>query len=121
MTTEPQVQVRASIAFQKSLRILTKRYRSLPQEIATLIEQLQVGALPGDKIPNIGYDVYKVRIRNRDAQKGKSGGYRVIYYVKTQTSLLLVTLYSKLDQADIGAEEIQNIIGEIVGESSADL
>jgi mRNA-degrading endonuclease RelE of RelBE toxin-antitoxin system len=107
---EPTIQVQASAAFQKNLRILNKRYRSLRHEVATLIEQLQSGELPGDQIPNIGYDVYKVRIRNRDAQKGKSGGFRAIYYVKRPTSLLLITLYSKSDQGDVTAEEIRAII-----------
>ena len=53
---EPMVQVQASKAFQKSLRILNKRYRSLRHEVITLIEQLKSGELPGDQIPNIGYD-----------------------------------------------------------------
>ena len=115
---EPTIQIQASAAFQKTLRILTKRYRSLRHEVATLIEQLQLGELPGDQISNIGYELYKVRIRNRDAQKGKSGGFRAIYYVKRRTSLLLITLYSKSDQGDVSADEIRTIISTAEPESS---
>ena len=115
---EPAIQVQASVAFQKNLRILNKRYRSLRHEVALLIEQLQSGELPGDQIPNISCEVYKVRIRNRDAQKGKSGGFRAIYYVKRPTSLLLITLYSKSDQGDISADEIYRIISAAEPESS---
>jgi len=35
----------------------------------------------------------KVRLRNSDAQRGKSGGYRVIYYLKTKAKIILVTIY----------------------------
>lgn len=58
----------------------------------------------------MGYTLFKVRVRNSDAQKGKSGGCRIIYYLKTETQILLVTLYSKSDQADIAADEVKEII-----------
>jgi mRNA-degrading endonuclease RelE of RelBE toxin-antitoxin system len=56
--------------------------------------------------------VFKVRVRNSDISKGKSSGYRLIYHVKTPTLVILVTIYSKLDQADISAEEIRRILTE---------
>lgn len=56
------------------------------------------------------YTLFKVRVRNSDAQRGKSGGYRIIYYLKTDTQILLVTLYSKSDQAEITANEVREII-----------
>ncbi len=59
---EPTIQIQASAAFQKNLRIPNKRYRSLRHEVTTLIEQLQLGELPGDQISNIGYEVYKVKL-----------------------------------------------------------
>jgi hypothetical protein len=39
---------------------------------------LKAGQLPGDQIPNLAHNVYKVRLPNRSAGKGKSGGFRVI-------------------------------------------
>ncbi|WP_343327992.1 type II toxin-antitoxin system RelE/ParE family toxin [Leptolyngbya sp. CCY15150] len=59
---------------------------------------------------NIGYSVFKVRIRNTDIQKGKSGGYRLIYYLQTTTGIILLTIYLKSEQADIDADEIRAII-----------
>jgi mRNA-degrading endonuclease RelE of RelBE toxin-antitoxin system len=59
-----------------------------------------------------GHTVYKVRVRNTDAQRGKSGGYRVIYYLVDREDVLLVTVYSKPEQADIDADQIQQIIEE---------
>ncbi|MDX1995008.1 MAG: type II toxin-antitoxin system RelE/ParE family toxin [bacterium] len=55
---------------------------------------------------------YKVRARNRDARKGKSGGYRVVYYVRSQEACILLTVFSKSDQADIPRNRIQQIIEE---------
>lgn len=71
-----------------------------------------MGELLGDKIPGIGYDVFKLRVRNSDIQKGKSGGYRLIYYVKTANGIILLTIYTKSEQADIAADEIRSIIAE---------
>jgi mRNA-degrading endonuclease RelE of RelBE toxin-antitoxin system len=56
-----------------------------------MIEQLEQGELPGDQIPSIGYTVFKLRVRNSDIQKGKSGGYRLIYYVKTAAGIILLS------------------------------
>jgi mRNA-degrading endonuclease RelE of RelBE toxin-antitoxin system len=53
---------------------------------------------------------YKVRIKNSNAKKGKSGGYRIIYYLKSQNNILLITLYSKSDRTDIAIETIVDII-----------
>ena len=65
---------------------------------------------PGDKIPGVRFDVYKVRARNSDSAKGKSGGYRIIYQRTLQASIILITIYSKTEQEDISPEEIRDII-----------
>ena len=56
--------------------------------------------------------MFKLRVRNSDIQKGKSGGYRLIYYVKTETGIILLTIYAKSEQVDIIAEDVRNIIAE---------
>ena len=45
-------------------------------------------------------------------RSGKSGGYRIIYYLRTSISIILVTIYSKTEQADISAAQIRRIVGE---------
>ena len=68
---------------------------------------------PGDRIPRVkGRPIFKVRIPNRDAQSGKSGGYRMLYYLVDQEQRLLLTIYSKTEQSDINAEEIIRIVEE---------
>ena len=56
--------------------------------------------------------IFKVRIRNSDVSRGKSGGYRVIYYLKTATAVILVTIYSKTEQSDISSAKIKKILSE---------
>ncbi len=108
----PLIQVEATAKFKRNLRILAKKYRNISNDIQPIIEQLQSGELPGDKIPGVGYTIFKLRAKNSDVQKGKSGGYRVIYYLKTDTNIILVTIYSKSEQEDISAEEIQKILAD---------
>ena len=111
--SEPSfIQVEASPTFNRNLRNLTKKYRNIRNDIQPVIEQLERGELPGDKISGIGYEVFKLRVRNSDIQKGKSGGYRLIYYVKTAKGIILLTVYTKSEQADIADDEIRSIIAE---------
>lgn len=113
MQTEPPlIQVEVTAKFQRDLRILTKKYRNIRNDIQPIIEQLQLGELPGNRIAGVGHTIFKLRVKNSDIQKGKIGGYRLIYYVKTTTKIILITIYSKLDREDISTEEIQQILTE---------
>jgi len=111
MTDEiPQIQIVFSDEFKTRLRTLLKRYRSIRTDIQPLLNELQSGNFIGDQIPGTGYTVFKVRLKNSDIQKGKSGGYRVIYQLRGDTYILLVVIYSKSDQDDIPANQICDII-----------
>lgn len=108
----PLILVEITAKFKRNLRILARKYRTIRNDIQPIIEQLQAGELPGDHISGIGYTIFKLRVKNSDVQKGKSGGYRLIYYVKTSTKIILVTIYSKSEHEDIAAAEIQQILTE---------
>jgi mRNA-degrading endonuclease RelE of RelBE toxin-antitoxin system len=112
MTDQPLIQVEVSSTFSRNLRALAKKYRSIRNDIEPVIEELEQGELPGDQIPGVGYTVFKLRVRNSDTQKGKSGGYRLIYYVKTATGIILLTVYAKSEQIDIGVDDLRSIIAE---------
>ena len=108
--TTPPVEIRFTPEFKRNLRTLSKRYRYIRSDIEPILEKLQSGIFVGDQIPRTGFTLYKVRIRNRDAQRGKSGGYRLIYYLQTSHSITLITLYSKSEQSDISVTELRRII-----------
>jgi mRNA-degrading endonuclease RelE of RelBE toxin-antitoxin system len=112
MTDRPLIQVEATRTFNRNLRTLVKKYRSIRKDVQPVIAQLEQGELPGDKISGVGHDVFKLRVRNSDNQKGKSGGYRLIYYVKTAVGIILLTIYTKSEQVDIAADDLRSIIAE---------
>lgn len=112
MSDNSFIQVEASPTFNRNLRSLAKKYRNIRNDIQPIIEQLEKGELLGTQITGIDYEVFKLRVRNSDIQKGKSGGYRLIYYVKTENGIILLTIYTKSEQNDIAAYAIRSIIAE---------
>ncbi len=113
MTEEiPSIKLLFSDEFKDRLRTLAKRYRSIRTDIQPLIDDLQIGKFIGDKIPGIGYTVFKVRLKNSDIQKSKSSGYRAIYQLKDNSCVLMLLIYAKSDQTDITAQQIQDIINK---------
>lgn len=106
------VGVKYTPEFKRNLRTLAKKYRHIRSDIQPVIDKLQEGQIVGDRVPRTHYTIFKVRVRNTDIQKGKRSGYRLIYYYKTKTNIILVTIYSKLDQGDVSAEDIRRILTE---------
>ena len=61
--------------FKKELKKLAKKYPSLKDEFATLIESLENEPKQGT---SLGKNCYKIRLAIKSKGKGKSGGARVI-------------------------------------------
>jgi len=110
--TSVSVAVRFTPEFKRNLRALSKKYRHIRSDVQPVIEQIQAGNLVGDQVPRTGHTIFKVRVRNSDIRKGKSAGYRLIYCLKTSTEVILVTIFSKLDQSDVSALQIRRIVSE---------
>ncbi|RKZ92446.1 MAG: type II toxin-antitoxin system RelE/ParE family toxin [Candidatus Parabeggiatoa sp. nov. 1] len=107
------MQITYTSEFKRNVRHLAKKYRKIRSDIEPVIEQLQSGELLGDQIPRLEYILYKVRVRNSDVQKGKSGGYRLIYSIQNTVHLILVTVYSKSEQGDVSTTQIHRILDEM--------
>ena len=108
----PRVSIEFARTFKRHLRALSKKYHHIRSDIQPVIETIQSGEFLGDRIQGIEYVVFKVRVRNRDIQKEKRSGYRLIYQLKTPKAALLVEIYSKLDQGDTSPNEIRKILSE---------
>ncbi len=119
--TEQPIKVDTTPTFRRNLRNLAKKYRHIRSDVRPLIEQLQAGETPGDQVPGIALVIYKVRVRNSDLQRGKSGGYRVIYYLKNDTQITLVTIYSKTEQADVTVKDVRDFLDEYFEGGAAEL
>ena len=110
---KPVVEVFYTPEFKRNLRTLARKYRSIQSDVHPFIEQIQRGEFAGNQVQGTGYTIFKVRIRNIDAVRGKSGGYRVIYYLRTASAVILITIYSKTEQSDISPAKIRQILAEI--------
>jgi len=64
MSEQSFVQVEAAPRFKRDLRTLAKKYRSIRNDVQPVIEQLEAGELPGNRISGIGYEVFKLRVSN---------------------------------------------------------
>lgn len=116
MSQEPEeleVLIGFTDIFLKQVKHLEKKYRHITDDIQPTIASLRCGELVGDRLTGAEAEVYKVRIKNTDINKGKSSGYRLIYYVVISSKIVFMTIYSKSEQEDINISEIQRIIAMI--------
>lgn len=66
------IDIEFSDEFKHNLAILYKKYRSIRNDIQPILEKLKSGELIGDRIPNINYTVFKVRVKNSNITKEKA-------------------------------------------------
>ena len=103
--------VELSDNFKKEAKRLIKKYRSLKAEIADLVTELERNPTKGT---SLGNDIYKIRLAIASKGKGKSGGARVMTFVKVmETEVLLFSIYNKGEKDSISDKEIQELIKNI--------
>jgi hypothetical protein len=83
----------------------------LLEDINLLAEQIRQNPTLG--IP-LGQDCYKIRIAISSKKQGKSGGARVITYVKIiDNQVIFLTIYDKSAKADINNKELLSLLQEL--------
>ncbi len=98
----------ATEPFERKLKRLAKKYKSLAKDLASIIDELSENPTMGTAI---GKDCYKVRVAISSKGKGKSGGGRLITYVRiVNETVFLMDIYDKSEQANISAKELQMLI-----------
>jgi mRNA-degrading endonuclease RelE of RelBE toxin-antitoxin system len=122
MRTDPvppaPVEIVFTPEFKRNLRQLAKKYRQIKADVQPLLSDLMQGQTPGDQVPGVQHTVFKVRIKNTDSRKGKRGGYRIIYQRVHVQLVVLITIYSKTEQADIAPQAIRQIILDYEAQSA---
>ena len=94
--------------FSKHLKQLAKKYPSIKKDYDNLLISLSQNPLQGF---SLGKNCYKVRWRISSKQTGKSGGARVITYVKVENKLItLLDVYDKADKESISEKELAALI-----------
>ena len=72
---------------EREIKRLSKKYRTFRGDLAELIESLEEQPQQGEPL---GKDCFKIRMAIRAKGKGKSGGARVIMYVKVVRETVIV-------------------------------
>ncbi len=94
--------------FKKEAKKLIKKYASLRTEIAELGKELAQNPTTGTPLGN---DVYKIRLAIASKNKGKSGGARIISFVKIiDKTVYLLSIYNKGEKDIISDKEIEEIL-----------
>jgi hypothetical protein len=98
----------ATEVFERKLKKLAKKHKSLKADLAPVFEQLTEDPTLGTPI---GKDCYKIRVAISSKGKGKSGGARLITYARIlKNHVFLLDIYDKSDQASISDKELKLLI-----------
>ena len=93
--------------FKKSVKKLSKRYASIANDLKTLKAELDNDPTAGVHLYN---NCYKIRLKNSSIPTGKSGGFRVVYFLKKEEKIYLLEIYSKSDMENIDENRLKNIL-----------
>ena len=98
----------ATEPFEKKLKRLVKKHKSLKADLLEVINELEKNPKLGT---SLGKDCYKIRITITSKGKGKSGGATIITFVRIQNNnVFLMDIYDKSEQANISEKELQWLI-----------
>jgi mRNA-degrading endonuclease RelE of RelBE toxin-antitoxin system len=93
--------------FERQVKRLRKKYRNIKADLRGLEKVLFANPKAGDPIPGLRNKVYKLRLASSDLERGKSGGFRVIYYfTQSDNNIYLLTIYPKPEKENIHIAEI---------------
>lgn len=97
--------------FDRQAKRLAKKYPSLKKDLTKLITTLEKEPVQGIALGN---NFYKIRLGITSKGKGKSGGARVITYVKIfRLTVFLTSIYDKSEKATVSEKELQQIFSMV--------
>jgi len=97
--------------FENRIKKLAKKYKNIKKDFEKLLNDFESGNFIGDAIKGFKNKVFKIRMRSSNMQKGKRGGFRIIYHLEIkQKRIILLTIYAKVQKKDIKPKEIKAIL-----------
>ncbi|MBE8190425.1 MAG: type II toxin-antitoxin system RelE/ParE family toxin [Candidatus Thioglobus sp.] len=104
-------EIKRTVKFSKSFKKLTKKYRKLAYDYEKLIDILESGNHNAIKITE---NIYKIRLKNSSNPHGKSGGFRVIYFLQTAANTIyLLDIFSKTEIDNISKNKLAELAKKI--------
>jgi hypothetical protein len=107
-------------SFDRDVRVLKKHFPHVQADMKPLMQQLLDGETPGDQVAGVGYAVFKVHVKSSDNTCGKSGGFRVIYYLRTPECVYLISAYVKAQTDTVDKVGLRRLIREILQDAELD-
>ena len=97
--------------FAKDLKRLGKKYASIIADVRALQNELLQNPTMGTLI---GENRYKIRLQITSKGKGKSGGGRIVTYLKIQDDeIWLLTMYDKSEMENVSDSFLDDLIESI--------
>ena len=97
--------------FAKDLKELGKKHASITADLRLLQNELLANPTKGTPLGN---NRYKIRLKISSKGQGKSGGARVITYIKvSDDELWLLTMYDKSDIENVSDAFLDDLVGII--------
>ena len=91
--------------FLRQVKKLKKKYKSLVSELIEFEESLCENPTQGT---DLGNSTYKVRLATESKNSGKSGGARIITFVKiVAETVYLISIYDKSEQSNISDDALK--------------
>ena len=107
--------IKLTLLFENRYKGFAKKFKSLESDVDALIEELSRNPTTGEAL---GAGLYKIRLAVKSKGKGKSGGFRVIMYLVSQTDtdtdIYLITLYDKSEESTIKKEALVALAKQLV-------
>lgn len=98
-------------SFEKEVKRLSKRYRSLKSDLQSLLAELHANP---QLVTDLGGGLRKIRLRIASKGKGKSGGARVITFTVIvavdETEVNLLYIYDKAERSTVTAVELDELL-----------
>lgn len=94
--------------FDREVKRLCKKYYSLKDDLASLGKQLEENPAEGDPL---GDNLFKVRFSISSKNRGKSGGGRVITFLKRiDQRVFLIAIYDKSEVSSLSKQKIKAML-----------
>jgi mRNA-degrading endonuclease RelE of RelBE toxin-antitoxin system len=103
--------------FQNEIKRLSRKFRHIENDLQDFYKEfLSAPLVRAFAIPGFERKLWKVRMKSADQQRGKSGGFRLIFYFDENkpVALQMLTLYPKTERADISSDELQRLLKDVM-------
>ena len=110
------MKIKASKRFNKQVKRLSKKYKSLIDDLVVLGENVIDNPTQGQ---SLGKNCYKIRMAISSKNRGKSGGARVITLVQIIDDLVvLLSIYDKSEKDTVSDSELDDLLDEFNSEEN---